>query len=330
MHWPISWANTLLTWMNVIDKIKYWVENFQWIRLQKASHIIPLIKTEIDNIFAYTGVPWAWKWWISKKVWSHLWIKLKNKYEDNSNMLELWITHEETGLHFLYVILDCFFKEIWTRRYNEMLENSQNFLEMFSDDEKAVEFVRNILHNHEAFQYEWAYLKTDIERELSRAMSSLYVRWREEWSNTTILLDWVNSFNIADIVSTEIWENRLNVIKILITPRLWYSFQRIVKRDVIWNGKKKTKDLDVVTKFRLEEAIHLFDNFTIPALFDKDAYMIDYTQKTDHELTLQQKKDVKISLIKNWWILFSENKWEIFDDYLESYITLLIEHLNHS
>jgi len=316
--------------LNVIEQINYWIKNFQWKNINKVSDLVWLVDSYKDTLFSITWLPWAWKWWLTKKIWSNLWIKLKNKNENNSNLLELWITHEDTGIHFLYVILDCFFKEIWIKRYNEMLENTDNFLEMFSDDEKAVDFVKNILNTHESFEYEWAYLKTDIERELSKAMSSLYVRGREEWSNTNILLDWVNSFKIADILVEEMSNNRLNVNKILIKPKLWLSFQRIIKRDVIWNGKKKTKPIDVVTKFRLEEAIHLFENFTIPALYDKDAYMIDFTEKTDYQLTLKQKKEVIMSLIKSSWILFNEKKWEKFDEYLISYAWLLIEHFNHS
>lgn len=315
--------------INVIEKINYWVDNFPWIKLHKTIDIINLTKQEIDNVFAFTWLAWAWKWKLTEKFWKKLGIQLKNKVNDNPNLLELWITHEDIWMHYLYVILDCFFKEIWTKRYTEMLENSQNFLEMFSDDDKAVDFVRNILHNHEPFQYDWVYLKTDIERELSKAMSSLYVRWREEWTNTTIVLDWVNSFKIVDVLLDQIWYNKLNIAKIIIEPKLWLSFQRIIKRDWIWNGKKKTKSFDQITMFRLEESYHLFENFTIPALYDDKAYMIDFTDKTDHELTLQQKKDVITSLIKSSSKLLEQNRWEHFDDYLISYVWLLIDFLNH-
>lgn len=318
------------TWLNVIEQINLFSENFSWKKLNKSEDIVELINFRKDTVLAITWLPGSWKWWLTKKLGANLWIKLKNKSEDNSNEMELWMIHQETWNHFLYVILDCFFKEIWIKRYNEMLENKDNFLEMFSDDNKATSFILQYLNTHESFKYDWVYLKTDLERELSKALSSLYVNGREKWTITTTFLDWVNSFKIADMISNEIWNNKLKIAKIIITPNLWLAFQRIVKRDVKWNGKKKTKPLDIVTRFRLEEAIHLLENFTLPAIQDKDAYMYDFTHKTDHDLSLDEMKSVQKSIIKSSWDLFNENRWDDFDEYLLSYVTLLIKHFSNN
>lgn len=317
------------SWINTIEKIKYWIENFPWIKYHKVKEITPQIKSDVDNILSIVWLPGAWKWKISESFWKKFWLNIRNKSTETQNFIELWITDYNSLLHFLYVNLDCFFKEIWIKRYNEMLENKDNFLSMFSDEDRALDFIQQVINNKNSFSYDWVYLKTDKEREQSKALSSLHVNWREDNSNVAMLLDWVNSFLITDKLRGLISDTNLNVLKIIIEPNLWLSFQRIIKRDVVWNGKKKTKDMDTVTEFRLREWIHLFENYTIPALFDSSAYMIKYTDKTDHELTLQQRYDVRKSIIKSSNKLLEENKWQYFEEYIINYVSLLMEHFYH-
>ena len=223
-------------------------------------------------------------------------------------------------------MLDCFFNEIWKLRYTEMLETRENFLNMFSDDKKAIWFIKQYFDTHKSFILEWVYLKTDIERAQSTALSKIFVKKRDKKEKSIAFLDWVNSFKITNILLEEVKRKKIDVLKIIITPELWLAFQRIIKRDVVWNWKKKTKELDVVVKFRLEEAFHLLELFTLPALKEKNTYMIDATKNTDHKLTRNQIIDTLISLDNNTDLLLAEERWKEFDRHLETYNALLMDH----
>jgi len=317
------------TGMNTIEKIIYWTDHFSWIKLNKPKEIAWLFRNDIDNVLAITGLPWWWKWGFNEKIWKIHNLNVRDTAEYDPNLLILWQTDLASLLHFVYVNLDCFFKEIWPNRYTIMLENLENFVAMFSDEPRAKDFVKKVINTIESFLYEWVYLKTDKEREQAKSLSSLMVNWRNEWTKLVTMLDWVNSFNIANLLVAEILDIKLNVLKVIIEPNLGLAFQRLIKRDVIWNWKKKTKPLDTVTEFRLREWFFLFESFTLPALYDKDSYMLDYTHKTNYELSKDQRTDAIRSIIKSWAKLYSEKKWEDFDSYLTSYISLLIEHFNH-
>jgi hypothetical protein len=79
----------------------------------------------------------------------------------------------------------------------------------------------------------------------------------------------------------------------------------------------------------LEEWIHLLENFTLPALRDKNSYMINFTHKTDLILPNDYNKEVIKSIIKTSWDLLKENRWSHFDDYLLSYVELLLQHFSN-
>jgi len=66
--------------------------------------------------------------------------------------------------------------------------------------------------------------------------------------------------------------------------------------------------MDVAVKFRLEEAFHLLETFTLPALKEKGIYMIDTTHTTVHQLTREQIIDALISIDLNTDILLKEKK----------------------
>lgn len=92
-------------------------------------------------------------------------------------------------------MLDWFFKEIWSFRRTKMLRNMSNFINMFSDDEKALNFIKKYIDTYKWFEFNNVYLKRPEER---AALSIFKVNERKKDDKSVIILDWLNSHQIAD------------------------------------------------------------------------------------------------------------------------------------
>lgn len=296
-----------------------------------STRIIDLLwldlKSDQIKLLPVFWLPWAWKWWTIKALIRELQVKIKKKVSWNENELELWYIHEESNTHTLYVMLDCFFKEIWALRRTDMLRSMSNFIDMFSDDEKAIAFIQNYLDTHKSFEFDKVYLKTDAERVANAAMSKLKIMWKEDSKGSLVFIDWVNSHIISDELKKR--DDSLEVIKLMVFPRLELAFQRIIRRDHVWSETKTWKPIKDVVKFRLQEAFYLFKAFTVPAMNQDNVNMVDFTPNTVHDLTREEIREVIYCLEESKDELLEEGLWKSFDKYLDDYVDILLDHFNY-
>lgn len=286
-------------------------------------------KCDRQVALALTWGPWAWKWWALKALAKYMAIKLRRKNWDPNEFL-LWDIHAPTQTHVLYVMLDAFFKEIWVKRRSEMLQSMENFIEMFSDDGKAISFMRQYLESSNEFEFDKpVYLKTDEERQANAALSRFKVIWKDTSKGSLMLIDWVNAFQLTDDLVSQMQNIALDVIKMMVYPRLEMAFQRIIRRDHVGSKTKTWKPIKDIVKFRLKEPFYLFSKFTLPAINQEWIYMIDFTPHTDHKLTKSEILEVIRSLEECRDELWNENYWDEFNAYLVDYVDLLLVHFKY-
>lgn len=295
-----------------------WIEDY-------AKKVLWLLQSdEEDNrvkVLAVSWSPWAWKWGFIKELAYLIKISLNKKVKWEEDVMEFW-DFDDYKNHYLYVTLDWFFREIWALRRTEMLRSMDNFLRMFSDDDKALAFIEKYLNTYKWFDFEQnVYLKRAEEREAWAALSVFRVMKREKESKSIILLDWLNSHQIADKLSDKRWEEALNVIKVMIFPRLERTFARLVKRDSINSNDEKS--INDVISFRLKELFYVFNTFTLPSLRQDDMHIFDFSRETDQSLTKEHIQEIIFALEKSCEDLLKDWLWEEFDKYLYD----IIEHM---
>lgn len=296
-----------------------------------SSRIVEMLDLDDKNnkqiLLPVFGLPWAGKWWTLKALARELQVKLKKKASWNENELKIWDVHDSSNTHTIYVMLDAFFKEIWALRRTEMLSSMSNFIDMFSDDEKAIAFISKYLKTYDSFEQKNVYLKTDKERAASAALSKLSISWKKNTSWSLIFIDWVNAHMISDSLYEK--DDSLEVIKLMVYPRLELAFQRIIRRDHVWSQTKEWKPIKEVVQFRLKEAFYLFKAFTAPALSQDNINMIDFTPNTVNDLSKDEIIETLKCLNECKDELLAEDLWYNFDKYLIDYTELLLTHFNY-
>lgn len=300
------------------------------------ARVSELIRLWTDNqsettVLAFWWIPWWSKWGSIKEFAYHLKVRIKQSFEDDdsTSWIKIWDRHVDSETHVLYVSLDGFFRAIWQMRRVDMLKSLDDFLELFYDDEKALAFLEKYLKTYEWFDFEEkVYLKTKQERAANAALSTLRVNTRRKNDKKLIMLDWLNAHTIADNMKMTKWfndEKALNVIKMMILPRLEMSFARLIKRDsVLSNDDKSIKD---VVNFRLKELFFVFSQFTLPSLKQQNLHYVDMTPISDHTLTkeevtltIEALKECKDEILEDTGL--TQLDW--FSDYLNEYVDYLL------
>ena len=270
-------------------------------------------KQDTTSIVAVSWSPWAGKGGFIKELAYLVKISLKKKVKSQEWVIQLWDI-DDSGTQFLYVTLDGFFKEIWKLRRTEMLRNMDNFIRMFSDDEKIMAFLEKYLDTYKWFDFDNVYLKRAEERVAGAALSTFRVLKREQDAKSVVLLDGLNSHKVADRLVDKRWQEALNIIKIMIFPRLERTFARLVKRDSINSNDGKTiKD---VISFRLKELFYVFNTYTLPSLEQDDVHIFDFSRETDQSLTKEHMYEVIAALEESRDELLAEWLWDDFEEYI--------------
>ncbi len=301
------------------SQIEEYSKKVLWI-LQKNK------KNNKVSVLAVSWTPWAGKWWFIKELAYLIKISLKKKSKSDESVMKLW-DFDDHANHYLYVMLDWFFKEIGKLRRTEMLRSMDNFIEMFSDDKKALAFVERYIDTYKWFDFDNVYLKRAEERAAWAAMSTFRVRKREKNSKSIIILDWLNSHNLANRLVKKDTKEAINVIKVMIFPRLERTFARLVKRDSINSNDWKTiKD---VVSFRIKELFYVFNTFTLKSLNQKDINLFDFSRETDQSLTKEHMQEVILALEETNDELLEEWLWEDFDRYLYDITNHMIDYFEN-
>jgi hypothetical protein len=300
-----------------------------WIE-QYSTRVREILKrNKNDNrisLLAVSWTPWAGKGGFIKELAYLIKIILKKKSKSDERVMKLW-DYDDHNIHYLYVMLDWFFKEIWALRRTEMLRSMDNFLTMFSDDKKALAFIERYIDTYEWFDFDNIYLKRAEERAAWAANSIFRVRKREKKDNSVIILDGLNSHKIADKLAKKDTKEAINVIKVMIFPRLERTFARLVKRDSI--NSNDDKSIKNVVSFRLKELFYVFNAFTLPSLMQDDIHLFDFSRDTDQSLTKEHMQEVIFALQESAEELLSEHLWTEFDKYIYDIVNHMVAYFEN-
>lgn len=281
-----------------------------------------------NRLLAISWLAWSGKWGISRLVANKMDVKLKEKILNDKwdiKKIKLWLKQSYNNHDILYMWLDYFFKWLWTLRHNEMLESSEKFLELFSDDDKALEFISKYLSTKTKFEFEEIYTSRQKEKDLGKPLGKFVVN-KKVADNSLVILDWVHSFLFADeLVSKWIYlEN--DITKLMVLPRLDLAFQRIIKRDHIIKGK----DLATIIRFRLIESFFLFKEFFLKSINQENIVFVDFSPLNDYELDIDVINKVidllvtiREELLNNYPLVNNSQKID-FEIYLNDYVDLLL------
>ncbi len=266
--------NNVISWKNmweVIDEVSKLIAlDDDWWEIKK-------------KIAVFTWTPWSWKWCVSYHWANYMWVKLEHEIKEKL-VMEIWSIHEDTNTHVAYVWLDIFFDFIGKKRRTEMLRSVNDFIRRFSDNPKALRFIEKYLSTYKDFEFdEKVYTRGPGEKTAEAALSALRVVNKENTDRSIIILDWIDINLVEDIaksITDKEWKEVLEIIKMMVFPRLELAFQWVTHRDVeLW--KQDPKD---VTKFRFEEWYYLLEEFLLKAMRQGDYNMIDISLFTDKKL----------------------------------------------
>lgn len=313
----LSLSKSAYDWWSLVLPKEYWDRTAELLRLWQDDQA----KT---SVLAISWVPWWWKWLTLKEFAYGLKVRIKQSFD---KWMIIWDRHTDTNTHVLYVNLDAFFKAIWQMRRGEMLISLNDFLDLFYDDKKALNFLKQYLENSQWFDFEEkVYLKTALERAQGEALSILRVNPRKKKDKSLIMLDWLNAHTMADDLQKADFtdDDALNVIKMMILPRLELSFSRLVKRDSVLSND--WKEIAEVVRFRLKELFYVFNQFTLPSLMRDDLIYVDMTEQTDYKLTKDEIAET-ITALKTCRDELLDDTSLTSMDWFERYLMDYVDHL---
>lgn len=266
----------------------------------------------VPNLISVSWEPWAWKWRYLKYIWdiikSEEWKKiLKTKKYDWTEdpfinldwwfIFQTWKTYEIWWKRVAVVLvkLDFFFKNIWFLDYEKqqkiryslspwwMLYDLKSFKDLYWDEEHIIRFIKKVIENKEGFIEKDLYWKSPNERKEGKKKTWLKVNKRDKDTELLILLDWINSDRICDLLN---WINlTLNIKRIIIKPEPGECLDNIILRDVFWRNPKwnQLRDLDDILPLRINEHYLSSNAFTFESL-KKDPGIIDVIEFTRHNV----------------------------------------------
>ena len=155
-------------------------------------------------IVALMGMSWWWKWTFLEVLFKKFWID--TPITKSGNISNIWKI-DNTGKYNLFCIeLDMFFNAIWCPRYKEMLADNETFLEMFSNNERAIAFILKCINSKENFSEEDVYLKYELDRLQCEARWTVNVNINTNVKQNLFFLDAVHWWPIIDAIEKQVNE----------------------------------------------------------------------------------------------------------------------------